>query len=266
MAADIAAALDGLAGSEEGRVSLEVGAGGDRTAVIDRAAEDVIIAHCESLAAAGARFLLRSEELGDRSYGADHPVLLVDPVDGSLNAMQGIPYYCTSLCVVAGDTVEDAEVGVVRGLAVPRVYAAVREAGATLDGAPIRPLRVGLDGRGRIPMLLLEGMNSVRRVSSLTPLLAGTRRLRLLGSAALSLCLGATGAASAVIAPQGMRPWDCAAGLLLLRESAAVITDVSGRPLDRHSLEFSARLPIVASLSPEVHARTLELLAAGGLE
>ena len=147
MAAGIAAALDGLAGSEEGRVSLEVGAGGDRTAVIDRVAEDVVIAHCEALAAAGARFLLRSEELGDRSYGADHPVLLVDPVDGSLNAMQGIPYYCTSLCLVGGDTVEDAEVGVVRGLAVPRVYAAVREAGATLDGAPIRPLGVGLDGR-----------------------------------------------------------------------------------------------------------------------
>jgi myo-inositol-1(or 4)-monophosphatase len=265
MAADIAAALDSLAGTEEGRVALDVGAGGDRTAVVDRRAEDVVIAHCEALAAAGFRFLLRSEELGDRRYGADHPVLLVDPVDGSLNAMYGIPYYCTSLCVVDGDHVEDAAVAVVRSLAVPRVYAAVRAGGATRDGLPLRPLRVGLDAHGRIPMLLIEGMNSVRKVGALTPLLAATRRLRLLGSAALSLCQVAAGSGSALVAPSGMRPYDCAAGLLLLRESGAVTTDLDGRPLEGRPLDFAARLPIVTSLSPEVHERTLRLLSEGGL-
>ncbi|MEA2670799.1 MAG: monophosphatase [Chloroflexota bacterium] len=265
MAADIATDLAGLAGTEEGRVPLDVGAGGDRTAVVDRRAEDVVIAHCEALAAAGVRFLLRSEELGDRAFGASHPVLLVDPVDGSLNAMHGIPYYCTSLCVVDGDRVEDAAVAVVRSLAVPRVYAAVRGEGATRDGVPLRPLAVGLDERGRIPMLLIEGMNSVRKVSALTPLLAATRRLRLLGSAALSLCQVAAGSASALVAPSGMRAYDCAAALLLLRESAAVVTDIDGRPLDDRVLDLTARLPIVASLSPEVHERTLRLLSEGGL-
>jgi myo-inositol-1(or 4)-monophosphatase len=263
MAADIAAALEGLPGTEEGRVPLQVGAGGDRTVVLDRRAEDVVIAACEALAAGGARFLLRSEELGDRSYGADRPTLLVDPVDGSLNAMSGIPYYCTSLCLVDGLRVRDAAVAVVRNLAMPRVYTAVRAGGATCDGAPMRPLAVELDDRGRLPMLLLEGMNSVRRVSTLTPLLAGTRRLRLLGSAALSLCQAASGAASAVVAPEGMRPYDCAAGLLLLRESGAVVTDVDGRPLDDRALGFGERLPVVASRSPAVHGRTLELLAEG---
>lgn len=265
MAADIASVLDGLAGTEEGRVPLEVGAGGDRTAVVDSRAEDVVVGHCESLAAAGVRFLLRSEELGERRFGADLPVLLVDPVDGSLNAMHGIPYYCTSLCVVDGDHVRDAEVAVVRNLAVPRVYTAVRGGGATRDGAPLRPLTVGLDARGRIPMLLIEGMNSVRNVEAFTPLLAGTRRLRLLGSAALSLCQVAAGSGSALVAPSGMRAYDCAAGLLLLRESGAVITALDGSTLDAQPLDFSARLPIVASLSPEVHARALRLLAEGGL-
>jgi myo-inositol-1(or 4)-monophosphatase len=265
MAADIAGALEGLAGTEAGRVPLQVGAGGDRTAVIDRSAEDVVVAACEALAAAGTRFLLRSEELGDRRYGADRPMLLVDPVDGSLNAMNGIPYYCTSLCLVDGDRVGDAAVAVVRNLAVPRVYAAVRAGGASRDGAPMRPLQVDLDDRGRIPMLLLEGLNSVRRVGALTPLLAGTRRLRLLGSAALSLCQAAAGGASALVAPAGMRPYDCAAGLLLLRESGAVTTDMEGRPLDGRSLDFDERVPVVTSLSPRVHGRALELLAEGGL-
>jgi myo-inositol-1(or 4)-monophosphatase len=263
MAADIAAAMEGVAGTEEGRVPLQVGAGGDRTVVLDRRAEDVVIAACEALAAGGARFLLRSEELGDRSYGADLPVLLVDPVDGSLNAMHGIPYYCTSLCLVDGDRVRDAAVAVVRNLAMPRVYTAVRGGGATCDGAPMRPLRVDLDERGRIPMLLLEGMNSVRQVGTLVPLLAASRRLRLLGSAALSLCQAASGAASAVVAPAGMRPYDCAAGLLLLRESGALTTDVDGRPLDDRALDFGARLTVVASRSRAVHERTLELLAEG---
>jgi myo-inositol-1(or 4)-monophosphatase len=263
MAADIAAALEGVAGTEEGRVPLQVGAGGDRTVVIDRRAEDVVIAACEALAAGGCRFLLRSEELGDRSYGADRPMLLLDPVDGSLNAMHGIPYYCTSLCLVDGAHVRDAAVAVVRNLAVPRVYAAVRGGGTTVDGAPMRPLRVGLDERGRVPMLLLEGMSLVRRVGALTPLLVATRRVRLLGSAALSLCQAATGAASAVVDPAGMRPYDCAAGLLLLREAGAVVTDIDGRPLDDRVLDFGERLSVVASRSPAVHERTLELLAEG---
>jgi myo-inositol-1(or 4)-monophosphatase len=264
MAADIATTVAGLAGTEEGRVPLDVGAGGDRTAEIDRRAEDVVIAHCESLAAAGARFLLRSEELGDRSYGAESPVLLVDPVDGSLNAMNGIPYYCTSLCVVDGERVSDTAVAVVRGLAVPTVYAAVRGAGATRDGRPVRPLRVELTGSGLIPMLLLEGMSSVRRVGTLTPLVEASRRVRLLGSAALSLCQVATGSASALVAPAGMRAYDCAAALLLLRESGAVTTDLDGRPLDDRLLDLSARLPIVTSLSPAVHERALRLLTEAG--
>ncbi|TMD07707.1 MAG: hypothetical protein E6J03_03630 [Chloroflexi bacterium] len=264
MAAEIATCLDDLAGTEEGRVTLEIGAGGDRTAVVDRGAEDVVVAHCEALASAGVRFLLRSEELGDREYGAPHPVLLVDPVDGSLNAMYGLPYYCTSLCLVDGDRVEDATVAVVRSLALPTVYAAVRGGGATRDGVPLHPLRVALDERRRVPMLLLEGMSTVRNVDALGPLLAGSRRVRLLGSAALSLCQVATGSGSALVAPGGMRAFDCAAGLLLLRESGAVTTDLGGGSLDDRPLDFAARFPIVASLSPEVHRRTLELLAAGG--
>lgn len=263
MAADIATAVAGLAGTEEGRVPLDVGAGGDRTAEIDRRAEDVVVRHCEAFAAAGARFLLRSEELGDRSYGAERPVLLVDPVDGSLNAMNGIPYYCTALCVVDGELVSDTAVAVVRSLTVPTVYAAVSGAGATRDGRPLHQLTVELTGSGLIPMLLIEGMSSVRKVGSLGPLVAGSRRLRLLGSAALSLCQVATGSASALVAPAGMRAYDCAAALLLLRESGAVTTDLDGRPLDDRVLDLSARLPIVTSLSPAVHERALRLLSDG---
>jgi myo-inositol-1(or 4)-monophosphatase len=85
----------------------------------------------------------------------------------------------------------------------------------------------------------------------------------MLGSAALSLCQVAAGSGSVLVAPGGMRAFDCAAGLLLLRESGAVTTDLEGRPLDDLPLDFATRFPIVTSLSPDVHGRTLELLAEG---
>src|SRR4029077_13487564 len=91
VAAEVDARVRGVQGSEGGRELLGIGAGGDRTAVVDQVAEEIVVAACERFAAEGLRFRLRSEELGDRSFGADSPTLLVAPVDGSLNAMQGLP-------------------------------------------------------------------------------------------------------------------------------------------------------------------------------
>jgi Inositol monophosphatase family len=158
MAEAVHAAVGGLLGTERGREGLSIGAGGDRTAMVDRVAEDAVIARCEQLAAAGARFLLRSEELGDRAFGASTPMLLVDPVDGSINAKQGLPYHCTSLALLDGDSFGDAVVGVVRSLAGPGTYSAVRGGGVWRDGEPLRPLQVALRDDGRIPVVVLEAV------------------------------------------------------------------------------------------------------------
>ena len=75
-----------LAGTEAGRAQLTVGAGGDRTMELDRAAEAVVFGGLEGVADDGELFSVLSEEVGRRSFGADFPLVLVDPVDGSLNA------------------------------------------------------------------------------------------------------------------------------------------------------------------------------------
>jgi myo-inositol-1(or 4)-monophosphatase len=261
----VAAAVRGVAGTEAGRVGLSVGAGGDRTAAVDRVAEDAVVAACERLAASGMRFRLRSEELGDRSFGADFPLLLVDPVDGSRNAMQGIPFFSTSLAVLEGERVGDVIAGVVRSLAGPGIFSAVRGAGAQRDGLPLRPLRVGLSSGGAVPMLLIEGHGLLGRApdgARVTALLRNAQRVRLLGSSALSLCQVATGAASALVTRGGMRPWDCAAALCLLTEVGAVVTDLTGAPIDTVPAEFGRRIPLLASLDAGVHARILEVLTA----
>lgn len=268
MADAVAAAVRAVAGTEAGRRRLSIGAGGDRTAEVDRVAEEAVVAVCERLAAAGMTFLLRSEELGDRSFGADRPLLLVDPVDGSLNAMAGLPYYCTSLALLDGETLGDTVCGVVRSLSGPGMFSAVRGGGAWRDGVRLEPLRVSLGEGGRIPLVVLEAHRSFGRAADpghapLAALLRTAGRVRMLGSAALSLCHTATGAASVLVAPDGMRPWDCAAGLLVLHEVGAVVTDLAGASIAGVPARMGASTPVVASLDPAVHQRALSLLAEG---
>jgi myo-inositol-1(or 4)-monophosphatase len=249
----------GYVGTERGREALGIGAGGDRTAMVDRVAEDAVIARCEALHAEGLRFLLRSEELGDRSFGDDHPVLLVDPVDGSVNAKQGLPYHCTSLALVEGDTFGDTTVAVVRNLAGPGMFIAVRGGGVWHDGAPLQPLPVALQD-GRIPVLIMEAVIQPARLAEQAELLRAVIRMRLLGAAALSLCQAASGAASAVVTTGGLRSFDCAAALLVLSESGAVVTDREGRSVDGVEAGLQSRVRLVASRSPEVHQTVLSLL------
>jgi len=259
MALAVARAVDGYVGTERGRESLSVGAGGDRTAMVDRVAEDAVIAHCERLAADGLRFLLRSEEIGDRSFGATLPVLLVDPVDGSINAKQGLPYHCTSLALLDGETYGDTCVGVVRNLAGVGVYSAVRGGGVLVSGELMRPLPVALQD-GLVPVLIMEAVAQPARLAEQVALLRAAGRLRLMGAAALSLCQVATGAASALASTGGMRSFDCAAGLLVLREAGAVVTDREGGDVSAMEAGLASRVRLVASRSAEVHQTVLSLL------
>jgi myo-inositol-1(or 4)-monophosphatase len=259
MAVAVDEAVRDYVGTERGREWLTIGAGGDRTAMIDRVAEDAVIAHCEALAVQGMRFLLRSEELGDREFGALQPVLLVDPVDGSINAKQGLPFHCTSLALIDGETFGDTVAGVVRNLSGPGTYSAVRGEGVWRDGARIQPLPVEL-ADGRIPVLIMEAVLRPTLLADHAALLGATVRTRLFGAAALSLCQAATGAASAFFAPGGLRAFDCAAGLLVLDEAGAVVSDREGRSVADVNASMQSRVGVVASRSREVHDKVLSLL------
>src|SRR5262249_23151749 len=84
-----------------------VGLGGDETAAIHRAAEEAILARVQE--AAGA---VVSEEVG-RVGGTGLPLVVVDPIDGSLNAKRGIPFFSLSIAVAEGETMDDVAFGFV---------------------------------------------------------------------------------------------------------------------------------------------------------
>src|ERR687888_914962 len=113
------------------------GEGGDRTLEIDALAEELVFAELKRLYEAGARFRAVSEERGFVDFGGDGIVVVVDPIDGSLNAKRGLPHHCVSIAVAEGPTMADVTFGFVQDFGPDEEWVAWSGMGATLNGHPL---------------------------------------------------------------------------------------------------------------------------------
>ena len=179
-----------------------------------------------------------SEESG--LQGEDRSVIVVlDPLDGSTNAAQGIPWYATSFCAVDGT---GALAALVVNLASGERYSAVRGGGAYRDGRPIEPSAVT-----RLP-------EAVIGVSGYPPRHLRWRQYRALGAAALDLCAVADGRLDGFVDCHSHGPWDYLGGALVCREAGAHVVDAGGRELTtvdpgaRRSLLAAATETLLADL------------------
>ena len=134
------------------------GEGGDRTLLIDQAAEDVVFAELEQLHDRGARFKAISEERGVVDFGSDDVLVVIDPIDGSTNAKRGLPHYALSVAVAYGHTMADVEFGFVQDFGPREEWVAWRGRGAQLDGVRLDP-----DHR-RAPLARRQARGDRRRV------------------------------------------------------------------------------------------------------
>lgn len=246
-----------IAGTLEGRKQLSTGAGGDRTMEVDRVAEDAVFAELEAVVRRGETFSVLSEEAGLRSFGAERPLIVVDPVDGSLNAKQGIPFFNVMLALVDGRTVGDVTAGSVVNMVSGERWTAVAGRGAEHDGRPIRPLPAARDDR--IELLGLE--STPRSLKAAWPLVERSAKVRILGSMALSMAHTAAGGLDAFCAPIPMRVFDMSASLLLIRESGGVATDAAGGSLDDLVCDLKTRTTLVCAPDRSRHALALGALA-----
>src|SRR4249919_1357885 len=123
----------------EARTEYEgVGQGGDRTLVIDRRCEDAVFAELEALAVEGASFVAVSEERGEVEFGSGGPArVVIDPIDGSLNARRTLPSHSLSIAVASGPSMADVEFGYVYDFGAGEAFAATRGEGATLGDGQI---------------------------------------------------------------------------------------------------------------------------------
>lgn len=235
----------------------ERGEGGDRTLVIDQAAEDAVFAQLDLLHAAGHRFTAVSEERGEVDYGAGGVRVVIDPIDGSLNAKRLMSPVALSIAVADGPTMADVAFGYVHDFGTGEEWTAVRGAGARLDGVlldPSLPERRG--GSGKLELLGVEVADPRWVAASIDRLQQETERLRVLGAIALTMCQVAAARLDGMLSLRRCRAVDAAAAQLIVREAGGLVAFPAcpGGPL-------SAPLD-VAPHSPVVCARSAATLAA----
>jgi myo-inositol-1(or 4)-monophosphatase len=245
-----------LAGTEAGRAQLSVGAGGDTTMELDRAAEAVVLGELEGLAERGERFSVLSEEAGRRRFGADFPLVLVDPVDGSLNAKHGVPLFGLMLAVLDGPLVSDTYAGLVLNLATGEEWTAMRKQGAWRAGRPLKAMPRAL--AGRIELLGLE--SSPRNLKVAQRLVERASKIRILGSMAISIALTSAGGFDVFCAPVPVRVFDTAASLLILTETGGVATTMDGEPVANLRCDLESRSTLLCAPTGELHAEALRIV------
>jgi myo-inositol-1(or 4)-monophosphatase len=235
------------------------GEGGDHTLVIDARAEEVVFAQLDALHARGHRFTAVSEERGEVDYGGGDVRVVIDPIDGSLNAKRLLPTCALSIAVADGPTMADVAFGYVYDFGTGEEWHATRGGGARLDDAPLDPGLPERRGRsGRLELLGVESADPRWVAASIAQLEEQSERLRVLGAIAVSMCQVAAARLDGMLSLRRCRAVDAAAAQLIVREAGGHVAFPAcaelGGPL-------AAPLDVVPH-SPVVCARSEQTLRA----
>ena len=216
----------------------------DVVTAADRAAERLLV---DGIRAARPGDGILGEE-GASDEGTTGVRWVVDPVDGTVNYLYGLPQWAVSIGMEVDGV---GQAGVVLDPAKDELFTAIRGGGAQLNGRPLR-----CTGATELSQALVAtgfGYDARRRAVQAelaTHVLPRVRDLRRLGAGALDLCGVAAGRVDAYF-EQGLSPWDLSAGGLVATEAGATLTGLAGDP---------AGYPMVVCSAPGVHAALHDLL------
>jgi myo-inositol-1(or 4)-monophosphatase len=195
----------------------------DLVSDVDRASEELLV---EAIRSARPHDGILAEE-GTADSGASGWRWVIDPLDGTVNYLYGLPAYAVSVAVERDG---HPEVAVVVDPVHDETFAAVRGRGATLNDEPIT-----VSDRAELALALVGtgfSYGADRRASQaavLAEVLPAVRDIRRAGAASVDLCWVACGRLDGFY-EQGLQPWDLAAGALVAREAGAIVGDLSGNP------------------------------------
>lgn len=260
LAEDLSGVLHDLPTRAEREPVVGAGKGGDETTAVDAAAERAVVERLEALHAGGLDFTLVSEELGERSFGAETPRLVLDPIDGSMNAKRGIPFFSVSLAVADGPLMKDVFFGYVFDFGSGEEWVARRGEGAFLNGAPL----AGPGPKTEVEILSFEATRTDLVAERVAQMVGFAYRTRVMGSLALSLCHLAAGRVDAVCSLKAARSVDIAAAQLLVKERGLAIDLPEAPPFGEAPLDLEARSRLVAAGNPEVCAELWARLSSSG--
>lgn len=237
----------------------KMGADGTATVALDDVAEQAAIVAVRHLIP-GATFV--SEEIGVIEGGGPATVI-VDPIDGTRNALRKIPYYAFSAAVLCDG---EPEAALVRNLPARQDHFACCDGArwvALRDGERVMASDVGRLADAAIVMQRPAEPGALARTEAL---LARVPTVRILGAAALDICAVGSGALDAYVNPNidyrllfGERVVDYAAAAIFVQAAGGVITDTVGNPV-AFPTDVQHRVSIVAAATDELHAEILAVL------
>jgi len=231
------------------------GSGGDRTLVIDSDAEGVVFAELDALRAQGVRFHALSEERGEVEFGDRRVRVIIDPIDGSLNAKRHALHYALSVAVADGETAGDVVFGFVHDFGSGEEWWARRGEGAHLDGErldPELPERRSRDGK--LELLGIESADPRWVAAAIDGLQASAHRLRAMGTIACTLCQVAAARFDGMVTLSRCRGVDAAAGQLIVREAGGMVAFTAYDDPLAAPVDTQPRSPLIAARSPEALA------------
>ena len=247
-----------LYGSPDAAIGFGIGAGGDTMKKIDLVAEKALI---DVLEEHKVSCTLISEETGTRKIGPQPSEFYVttDPVDGTTNAVRGIPFMATAIAVSKAPFLKDVETALVSDLFHNVTYTAQRDQGAFRNGKKIQPSQISSLEEAVVGV----DFNTLRLgelVAKLEEVLIRTRHLRHLGANALEVCYVADGAIDAFIDIRGkLRVTDVAASYLILLEAGGIMVTPEGTQLNV-PLAATQRVAFVAAANKRIYENIKKFL------
>lgn len=239
-----------IAGTEEASTRFGKGAGGDNSTGIDLAAEQTVL---DTLKKHEFRPTILGEECGVIQGGPGY--LIMDAIDGTTNAIRGIPFYCCSLAFASDYKLSAVTDAVIMDLVNGDLYTSSKDKGAFMNGE-----RIEID-QGLEPELqnMVLGMNisgiSHEMLNNLSCVLTKFKHARHFGANALELCYLARGFLDVYLDFRNkIRITDMAAAYLVVKEAGCKIYNINGQILDS-DLKPNTTLSFIAVRSEDSYKK-----------
>ena len=274
---EVSRAIRPYVGKPESGEKIKIGADGTPTSLIDIIAEDKLI---NILKNAPVLSYIVSEEIGELKLGKGTKrsikltqelrrkdlkeeeipkfIFLIDPIDGTNNAIKEIPAYGISIAVANVTqgrlaTLNDVELGFISNFANGNFFEAEKGKGCWLNNEEVKPSE-----NVNISKMTLGGFTK-SGTSQASKLVDNARRMRVLGSVVLELSYVASGKYDAFLDLRGSRIIDIAASKLILEEAGGIITNKYGQKLD-NTLSIYEKAVVVAANNKIMHKQMIDIL------
>lgn len=244
--------ISSLKQSRTNQTAIGIGAAGDKTFPVDKKAEEIIISALEKT---GEPLTIVSEEIGVKDIKGGGLKVLIDPIDGSKNAIAGIPFYCTSIAVADGSTIRDIALSYIINLVNGDEFWAEKGKGAFLNNK-----RIYTQKSEDVYVVAYEAQSPKKDIPRIMPLLSQSMKTRCLGATALDLAYLASGAISIFVTHALSRSFDFGGGWLIVKEAGGGFTDINGDSIESTEIGVKKSTSLLASANEHLHKKALSLL------